>query len=351
MPNAGTSLVLMGVAFIVLDVGTGSAKSAATPSSSIDRYIEMSGGCSFFETSLLREFHRPDRLPYGKPYVDWTADDYESLRRWSVTCLNSWSRAPGRREIVLEAFDRRLKVYQGNQQALIEQIRRDKLAEEALRRRSEEIADLRSKIESRSAPVTELLILAQSEAISFLANSRAVDFDRLEATIGDGLEVEAKVTQAEIRTCALKSDAHRLRTLGGKVELTTADRNAFSKFKERLRRIRQLSAIRNACAAGIKKAGIPIEVSQIRIYSMSHDDPFLVEFLSGPILRGANISYRGPNWISSSYQITINRLALTFVRRDIGSKGLLTPKMDAQLTANTRLILKQSHFWQRIRGG
>jgi hypothetical protein len=97
---------------------------------------------------------------------------------------------------------------------------------------------------------------------------------------------------------------------------------------------------------------------QAHIYTMSKDDPFLFDIICGPIVRGANVSYRGPSFISSTYDIRVNRLTLSFIQRKIDQDGALSSKGDEQPTSKTRLILKRvdsenaydeaSELWQSV---
>jgi hypothetical protein len=77
----------------------------AAPSDTINRHIATNGGCAFFGTSLAREFNRADHFPFGKSHIDWTADDYQRLRDWSVRGMDPWTSAPGRREYYLGDFN------------------------------------------------------------------------------------------------------------------------------------------------------------------------------------------------------------------------------------------------------
>jgi hypothetical protein len=339
------------------------ASTTASSSELIDRYIEVNGGCSFFDKSLVREFNRHDHLPFGKSHIDWTPDDYQRLRAWSVKCLDTWSRVPYRRDLILGELNRRLSFYEQRQQSLIEQIRRQKaadelarqrseeilieqirrqkVADELARQRSEEIYNLRSKVETQVAHLTNSVSSAILHVNSFTSKSRDVDFDKLEAMIQEGLAVEAIIKQVEAEVTEVNSDIIRLKSLGVATDFPRFDRNAFLAFKYRLTGLRERSKVRNACSAEMKKTGIPIELMQTRIYTMSQDDPFLFEHLCGPIMRGANVSYRGPSWSSDSYEIRINRLTLTFVQRTFDQNGPVISKEDQQLTSNTRLILKR----------
>jgi hypothetical protein len=222
-----------------------------------------------------------------------------------------------------------------------DRIQRQKVAEEKLRQRNEEIADVRSKIGKRIEPRTDLLRSSLSESINFVSDSRELDLNRLDAVVQNGALVEARITQAESELAALEPDLRRLKTFGVSAEVPRIDSAAFAAFKNHLNRLRRLSTLRNGCAPGIEKTSIPIEVMQSRLYTMLQEDPFLLEFLCGPIVRGARVSYRGPGLFSATYDFTINRMTLTFVQRHVDQNGSLLSKRDEQLTSNTRLILRR----------
>src|SRR5437879_843745 len=66
--------------------------------SSVEDFIVGHGRCASLSPSWENEFRRPDRSPYGKPFLEWGAEDFSVLRAWVEQCLDSFSAAPGRRE-------------------------------------------------------------------------------------------------------------------------------------------------------------------------------------------------------------------------------------------------------------
>jgi hypothetical protein len=313
------------------------AQVPATTTASIDQYIESKGGCSFFETSLIREFNRRDKKPYEKAHVDWTPDDYQTLRNWEERCLTPFSRAPGRREFLLKNLEHRISNYMREQHDLIKLRAHQESVAANARRKQEKIVALSAKVDHELQAITGSVSSTVTRATDFVASTKQVDFEKLDATVQNGLQVQAEITKAESALRSIDADLRRLRDMGGSQSHPTFDRAAFVAFKTRLTYLSRLATLRKACEGDIKRSDIPASLMHTRIFAMSQDDPFLFQLLCPPILRGAKVTYRGS---TSSHDITVNRLRLTFFQKDSGQVPSGSPSSSGP-SADTRLILRR----------
>jgi hypothetical protein len=276
----------------------------------VEDYIVAHGGCAALSRSWEIEFARPDKTPYGKPFLDWDQGDFLVVRKWVERCLDPFMAAPGRREFAMQSFDLRAKLYQQGQERAREEIKRQEELAAAREKREQELAQdefrrveelttarkrQEEKVQSLTAQYESSRTRLQGDirdfgnkARPFLDQTRNLQFANIDSVVELGRDAFAlgEKAQASVSDVSTKAgnlsrfmeqidQRYRLRDKDSEFEQlhTTFEQvqTQFSLVQTALQRVQQIQARRQPCSQRLSDAGVPKAIIETKIFSANGD--------------------------------------------------------------------------------
>ena len=272
----------------------------------VGAYIASNGGCTVFGKSWEIEFQRKDGIRYGKEYKDWNERDYQDLKSWILQCLDPWSAAPGRGEVVMRNAEERLRSF--------DQTRNREQAAAAIKRQQAEewqqIVNIDNLYSNQAQIARAASLKFDNEAANYLATFKTgVRLSDLQAYELEATRIKTLLTEASKALSEARSIADTLRQKGGPLRYTDGPAQATA-FEARIARNRKLKTAMETCLPKLEQAGLPRDFASTPILSGSGaDDPFFFEVICPT--QSDQLQFITPGLLSAHYKLNIGRVVMT----------------------------------------
>lgn len=280
---------------------------AAQNQSTINQYILANGHCSLTRV-WEQEFRRPDQMPFGKPISQWGDTDYRAVRQWIETCLDPFSAAPGRRELVMTNVDARLANIKQTQRARLQSEAHHNQQAAALEQRRGELSDMNARYSQQLTALVELQGKLLAASNNHFMQWETLNLDQLSEIDADITKVSALADQANDASRVVNETWYAIRRLSQNVPQPPPS----IKTDRLSQRVDQLNAINKTlrpCGDALEALGVPRNVVRTRVLSTAGiNDPYLFQFVCP---KKDRLVASNPSWLSKYYTLETRDGALS----------------------------------------